>query len=263
MKEMPFKDLEVGAHFKVSLDGDAVIHRKCTSTAAQIGTGQPFPVHPNNVVWQVDSPSVSSTVTGVTGWPAGWVAVGNWDTTPVPFRDIVVGEPFFYESNWYRKADSNGAYNMSNQYTKADAKTLVRTAHWEETNGPSQAPAAAVGVTPLFTINLTEKGYRKLTEDGAVPASYMGNVIKIGPIGRSELTVGLIVDAWIEWREREISAIEDRCAKEAEAMVHDSFENRYVWTQCRYEEMCREIREVDYDVSNAIHDIIAIAVPRR
>lgn len=223
MKEMAFKNVQVGERFKVGLGEDAVVHRKCTSTTAQVDSGEPFPIHPNNIVWVLD--------------------IGEVSKAPhVKFREIPIGGKFCYGLNSvvYKKTDTYEAIETASN-TKVTFAPHIAVIPVVIAEPKCEAPATVGKPADPLTIPLSDKGYLRLTETGSLPFTYKGQLFKMG---RAELTVGLIVDAWLEWEQREISTVEDEAAKEAESMVFESFGARYVWTQNRYDAVERKIRNI-------------------
>lgn len=217
---------------------NAVIYRKCSSTEAQHDALRPEPVGSHVVVWPVK------------------VA----DNRFVSFREIPIGSEFFREigGDRYQKIDSYGAHNTKTKETIPFGSRVAVLPVVSVLPEPECQQPAAVGNTDRLRnlINLTEKGYRHLTETGSLPVAYMGKTIEIGPLGRHELTVGTVVDAWLEWADREISAIEDKAAKEAESRVFNTFGERYLWTQAYYDTVEIERRNVNTTVRESLWQLL-------
>ncbi|QDH84426.1 hypothetical protein Axy19_010 [Achromobacter phage vB_AxyS_19-32_Axy19] len=243
MKYTNFGALHVGDEFMMvnpAAYPNAVRYRKCSSTEAQHDAMRPEHVGAYVVVWPVK------------------VA----DSRLVQFSALAIGEEFFREvgGERYQKTDTYAAMIVKTKETiqfggRIKVIPLIGGVRRVEDVSECEAPAA-VGKSTDYTINLSEKGYLRLTETGSLPVTYLGKTIEIGPRGRAELTVGLIVDAWIEWKLREISEAEDRAAKEAESMVFDSFGSRYVWTQSRYDKLEIELRNIHQTVRETILQLL-------
>ncbi|QDH84492.1 hypothetical protein Axy20_010 [Achromobacter phage vB_AxyS_19-32_Axy20] len=243
MKYTNFGALHVGDEFMMvnpAAYPNAVRYRKCSSTEAQHDALRPEPVGAYVVVWPV---KIS-------------------DSRLVMFSALAIGEEFFREvgGERYQKTDTYAAMIVKTKETiqfggRIKVIPLIGGIGRVEDDSKVEAPAA-VGKSTDYTINLSEKGYLRLTETGSLPVTYLGKTIEIGPLGRAELTVGLIVDAWLEWEQREISTVEDKAAKKAESMVFDSFGARYLWTQSEYDAVEMERRNIRQTTRESIWQLL-------
>ncbi|AKJ71399.1 hypothetical protein RU58_00010 [Achromobacter phage phiAxp-1] len=241
MKYTNFGALHVGDEFMMvnpAAYPNAVRYRKCSSTEAQHDALRPEPVGAYVVVWPVK------------------VA----DKRFVSFREIPIGGEFYHEvgGDRYQKIDTYAACNSKTSETiPFGSRVAVLPVVSVKPDVEVEEPAAVGKSTDAYPINLTEKGYLRLTETGSLPVTYLGKTIEIGPVSRRELTPGLIVDAWLEWEQREISTVEDKAAKEAESMVFESFGARYVWTQSRYDTVEMERRNISQTVRESIWQLLS------
>ncbi|WNO48687.1 hypothetical protein [Achromobacter phage nyashin_LB6] len=234
-----FGSLTVGDEFMMvnpAAYPNAQIYRKCSSVEAQRGSSKPEPVGSHVVVWPVK------------------VA----DKRFISFREIPIGSEFYREVGGvrYKKIDTYAAVeSVSGTEVAFGPRVAVLPVVSVKPESECEEPAA-VGNSTDYTINLSEKGYLRLTEVGSLPVTYLGKTIEIGPLGRGELTVGLIVDAWLEWEQREISTVEDKAAKKAESMVFDSFGARYLWTQSEYDAVEMERRNIRQTTRESIWQLL-------
>ncbi|WNO48621.1 hypothetical protein [Achromobacter phage shaaii_LB5] len=242
MKYTQFGALHVGDEFMMvnpAAYPNAVKYRKCSSTEAQHDALRPEPVGSHVVVWPVK------------------IA----DKRFFSFREIPIGSEFYREvgGDRYQKIDKYTAYNSkTSESIPFGSRVAVLPVVSVKPDSECEAPLA-VGKSTDYTINLSEKGYLRLTEVGSLPVTYLGKTIEIGPLGRGELTVGLIVDAWLENMERDCKALEHAFLDELRDESSKSgvtAASMIVWTQVKGDELDKQQRQVRGETHRRIYDMI-------